>query len=194
MGLKRLFCTFGSLLGTEGFLQHLMKLLRLPGSCTGLVPGKWLMRTHRKICCSSSWNGSLGTLLVSVSCQLITLWFSSSGYTSPYAGCSRTAMEVIKLSKRAEGILTLFLVLSHHTQLFSADALWSLGSVFNVRYLLSEYQCCYLIVLFVVFRYQLALECEDIALCMQLQACMIQGNVSWVMHNAFTKALKKKQL
>lgn len=61
-------------------------------------------------------------------------------------------MEVIKLSKRAEGILTLlFLILSHRTQLFSANALWSLGTDFNMTDLLSENQCCYFIVLFSVY-------------------------------------------
>lgn len=44
-------------------------------------------------------------------------------------------MEVTELSK---GVFTLlFLVLSQCTQLFSANALWSLGSVFNVRSALS---------------------------------------------------------
>lgn len=67
----------------------------------------------------------------------------------PYTSCSRTAIEMLKLSTRAEGIFTFFfLVLSHHTQLFLANVLWSLGSVYNMRDLLSEYQCCYLIVLF----------------------------------------------
>lgn len=127
-------------------------------------PCSWQMAhedsKERCVVCSSSWNGNHRALLVSVSCQPITLLFSSSGYTLPYAGCSRTAMEVIKLSKRAEGIFTLFfLVLSHCTQLFSANALWSLGSVLNMRELLSEYQCCYLIALFRVH----ILACSQVA-------------------------------
>lgn len=130
-------------LGTEGFLQHLMKFLRLPESCPGLVPGKWFMRTQRCVVpvpgmgtAEHFWYPSAASLFPGCSLLLATLL--------PYTSCSRTAMEMLKLSTRAEGIFTLFfLVLSHRTQLFLANALWSLGSVYNMRDLLSEYQCYY---------------------------------------------------
>lgn len=154
MGCKtRLFCTFGSYCWAEraffnvwwNFLDYLSHVQAL-----FLANGLWGLK-EKCVGCSSSWNGNYRALLVSISCQPVTLFFSF-GCPLPYTGCSRTAMEVIKLSKRAGGIFTLlFLILSHHTQLFSANALWSLGSVFNVRDLLSENQCCYFIVLFGVY-------------------------------------------
>lgn len=116
----------------EGFFQHLMNCLRLPGSPAALVPSKWLMRMQRCVFLSPPLNGNCGTFLVSVSCQPVS---PLSSYTLPYTGCFRTAMEVTELWK---GIFTLFLlVLSQCTQLFSANALWSLGSVFNMRSALS---------------------------------------------------------
>lgn len=41
-----------------------MNLLRLPGSHTSLVPGKWFVRTRRKMYYSSSWNRNCGALLL----------------------------------------------------------------------------------------------------------------------------------
>lgn len=129
---KKMLHIWITLLGRKrAFFQYLLTCLRLPGSPTGLTPGKWLMRTQRGVFLSPSWNGN---------CR--TLWYlSAASHGRPCLAMLcltqvfRTAMEETELSK---GIFTLlFLVLSQCTQLFSANALWGLGSVFNTRSALS---------------------------------------------------------
>lgn len=88
-----------------------------------------------------SWDGNCRALVVSVSFQpcMAILCLTQVVF--------RTAMEETELSKRT---FTLFLVLSQCTQLFSANALWGLGSVFNMRSALST-NASVLIALFEVY-------------------------------------------
>lgn len=134
LGRKRAFFSIQWIV--SDYLDHLQVLF--------LANGSWGLK-ETGVFFSPSWNGNCRALLVSVSFQPR---LPLSAHTLFYTGCFQDSHGRDWTFQR--DLYIVVLGLSQCTQLFSANALWGLGSVFKRRSVLST-SASVLIVLFDVY-------------------------------------------